>query len=369
MCHAHREGSKSYDKLPYFTVQIKIIAMITRVLNTISLITILCLTTIAQSNMHFNSDVLTRVFAGTYSVDEFPMQTEYGTPEDLVAEIYASVSADSLKAYLIAMQQFETRNSGSDTLSPTRGIGAARNWMLAQFNRFAEQSEGRLLTGFFEFDFDICGVMHHKNIVAMLPGSEPDAGVIIIEAHLDSRCHEVCNIDCLAQGMEDNGSGSALVIELARILSKYNYKSTLVFMGTTGEEQGLDGSRAMAQYAVDRDINIKLVQNNDIVGGILCGETSSEPSCPGKDHIDSTQVRLFSQGGFNSPHKGVCRFVKLQYEEMLEPLATVPMRITIMSAEDRTGRGGDHIPFRERGFPAMRFTSANEHGDAFIDPE
>lgn len=106
--------------------------------------------------------------------------------------------------------------------------------------------------------------------------------------------------------------------------------------------------------------------NNDVIGGITCGMTSSPPSCPYFKHIDSTQVRLFSIGGFNSFHKGLVRFIKLEYKEMILPTATVPMMVTVMTAEDRTGRGGDHIPFRALGFVAMRFTSANEAGDANV---
>lgn len=342
--------------------------MITRILHCICIFMIPSMTVFAQTNMHFSNMDLINTFAGNYSFTPKPIEVGYDSPEELVALIHEDISPDSLKSYMIALQQFETRNSGSDTLSATRGIGAARNWMRDQFQRFSDSS-GWMQTGFFEFDLDICGAMHHKNVVAMLPGLEPEAGVIIIEAHLDSRCGEVCDIECLAQGMEDNGSGVALVLELARVLSKYRYNNTIVFVGTTGEEQGLDGSRAMAEYSLQQGIRIKMVQNNDIVGGIICGETSSPPSCPGKNDIDSTQVRLFSDGGFSSPHKGVSRFIKLQYEEMLKPLVAVPMEVTIMSAEDRTGRGGDHIPYRERGFPAMRFTSANEHGDAFVDAE
>ncbi len=170
--------------------------------------------------------------------------------------------------------------------------------------------------------------------------------------------------------MEDNGSGAALVLELARVMSRYVFDHTIVFMTVTGEEQGLVGSNAFAVYAEPRRMRIKTVLNNDIVGGIICGETSSPPSCPGLNHIDSTQVRLFSFGGFNSQHKALSRFIKLEYQEMIRPLAQVPMLVTIMSAEDRTGRGSDHIPFRENGYAAMRFTSANEHGNADVsDPE
>ena len=205
----------------------------------------------------------------------------------------------------------------------------------------------------------------HRNIFAVLPGIDPDLDhIIIVEGHMDSRCAGLCDINCPAQGVEDNATGTALVLELARVMSKYSFSNTIVFMATIGEEQGLLGAEAFVQYAIQNDIPIEAVFNNDIVGGIICGETSSPPSCPGLNDIDSTQVRLFSYGDVNSAHKNLARFTKLEYTEELLPIVEVPMMLTIMSAEDRTGRGGDHIPFRQSGFSAIRFTSANEHGNA-----
>jgi Zn-dependent M28 family amino/carboxypeptidase len=119
----------------------------------------------------------------------------------------------------------------------------------------------------------------HKNVLGVLPGTDKDNHqLIIIEGHFDSRCAGRCNIDCVAQGIEDNASGTALVIELARVMSKYTYKNTFVFMATTGEEQGLNGAEAFANYAVNKNISIEGVFNNDVIGGIICGKTSSEPS-------------------------------------------------------------------------------------------
>lgn len=325
--------------------------------------------TYGQTNMHFTNPLFDDILTGDYDPDEYWSSVTYSTPEDLVAQLHASISADSLKRYLIEMQQFETRNTGSDTLSSTRGIGAARKWVLANFDRFSALNHGRLLTGYFQFDQDVCGMGRHKNVTALLPGSDPSLDVIIVEAHMDSRCSTGCDVDCEAQGMEDNASGTALVIELARAMAPFSFRNSILFVATTGEEQGLVGAGALAQYFVDEELDIKLVQNNDVIGGIVCGETSSPPSCPGLNDVDSTQVRMFSRGNFNAPGKGIARYVKMQYKQMLEPLESVPMRLTIMSAEDRAGRGGDHIPFRERGFPAMRFTSANEHGDASNDPD
>ena len=143
----------------------------------------------------------------------------------------------------------------------------------------------RLVTGYLEFDQTVCTMDRHRNVVAVLPGVDTtDPSVIIVEAHLDSRCKDNCDGDCLAQGMEDNGSGVALVLELARVMgySNYVFDHTIVFMTVTGEEQGLVGSNAYAVFAKQDSLPIKAVLNNDIVGGIICGMTSSPPSCPGR---------------------------------------------------------------------------------------
>ncbi len=320
-----------------------------------------------QTNIHFTNPVIYDVLKGNYNPQDYLPAFPVDDPNFISQQLIHQIRPDSLKATLIALQAFHNRNTGSDTLSDSIGMGAARKWVLRQFERFSAQQQSRLLTGYLEFDQDICGMDRHKNVVAVLPGRDTaDPSSIIIEAHLDSRCQDKCSGDCLALGIDDNGSGVALVIELARVMSQFTFDHTLIFMTTTGEEQGLYGANAFAVYAKTENIPIKAVLNNDIVGGIICGMTSSPPSCPGYNDIDSTQVRLFSYGGFNSPHKQLSRFIKLEYNEMIKPLSAVPMQISIMSPEDRTGRGGDHIPFRENGFTAMRFCSANENGDANV---
>ncbi len=320
--------------------------------------------------MGFTNPEILNVLRGDYDPLNYLASDIIDEPA-IISTALLDISPDSLKATLLALQKFENRNTGSDTLSETRGIGAARKWVLKKLNQYSANNENRLVTGYFQFDEIVCGMGRHKNVVAVLPGRDiSDPSSILIEAHLDSRCAGVCDVLCLAEGMEDNGSGVALVLELARIMSRFTFNHTIIFATVTGEEQSLVGSGALALYAVQESIRIKAVLNNDIVGGIICGETSSPPSCPGLNHIDSTQVRLFSFGGFNSPHKSLSRFIKLEYNEMLRSLANVPMMVTIMSAEDRTGRGSDHIPFRLNGYAAMRFTSANEHGNADVsDPD
>ncbi len=278
--------------------------------------------------------------------------------------IQNGISANKLKQDIVKLATFKNRNTGADTVSHLTGIGAARRWVYSEFQGYAQQNN-RLIPSYFQFDQQICGQPQHRNIMCVLPGTDTaDKSVIIIEGHIDSRCKGLCDTACVAEGIEDNATGTALVMELARVMSAHTYKNTLVFMVVIGEEQGLYGAGAFAMYCKNNGIKVKAVMNNDVIGGIICGKTSSAPSCPGENNIDSLQVRMFSQGVSQSEHKNLARFIKLEYQEELKPYVSVPMQLTIMTAEDRTGRGGDHQPFRQNGFRAMRFTSANEHGDA-----
>jgi len=326
---------------------------------------------LAQTNLKISNSTAEQILLGNYDPADYAATNVINHPAAIINGIHDEISSDSLKAYIIRLSEFKTRNSGSDTLSTTEGIGAARNWIETKFKEFGVANENRLQSGFFQFDQDICGVTRHKNVITVLPGLDAtNHEIIIIEGHMDSRCEVNCDPDCEAQGVEDNASGTVLVMELARVMSQFSYNQTIVFMATTGEEQGLVGANAFAEWCQQNGVFVKAVYNNDVVGGIICGETASEPSCPGLNDIDSTQLRLFSFGGWNSPHKGLARFIKLEYQEELIPIVSIPMMITIMSQEDRIGRGGDHIPFREKGYAAMRFCAANEHGDAGVsDPD
>ena len=319
-----------------------------------------------QTNMVVTNPVADLVIKGNYNPQNYLPPVIINHPDSIVQVIMQQVSPDSLHAYLDTLATFYNRNSGSDTVSLTTGIGAARRWAYDKFAEIGANNNNRLLPSYFQFDNSlICGVVQHRNIMAVLPGADTsDKSIVIVEAHIDSRCEDLCSDSCLAQGMEDNGSGTALVIELARVMSKCVYARTVVFLLTIAEEQGLYGAQAVAAYAVQQAIPIHAVLNNDVVGGIFCGHTSSPPSCPGFGDIDSMHVRLFSYGGLNSKHKQYARFVKLEYKEEVLPTVSVPTDIMIMSAEDRTGRGGDHIPFRQYQFTAIRLTAANENGDA-----
>ncbi len=326
-------------------------------------------TFLAQTNIKIVSPTVTKVLAGNYNPNDYAPAAPNPLPADLALELAARISPDSLKSYILKLSQFGTRNTGSDTLSATVGIGAARRWVHQKFETFSAANAGRLLPTYVQFDQVICAAGQHRNIIAVLPGTDTaQHGIVLMEGHIDSRCDVLCDVTCPAAGVEDNATGTALVMELARVMSRYSFRNTLVFMVTIGEEQGLSGATAFATYTKNNNLPLRAVLNNDVIGGIYCGKTSSAPSCPGLDNVDSTSVRLFSSGGFNSQHKQLARFIKLEYRENLRPAAAVPMNVRIMSPEDRTGRGGDHIPFREKNYAAMRFTSANEHGDASNGP-
>lgn len=321
----------------------------------------------AQTNMLSTNPVAEQVMLGNYNPTTYQPTVVISKAAAISQGIMNSVSPDSLKSYLEVLQTFETRHTSSDTVSATRGIGAARRWIHSKLEQFSAQNENRLIASYLQFDQQICSVDQHRNVFAVLPGSDiADKSVIIIEGHFDSRCEDNCDTACIAEGMEDNASGTALVMELARVMAKYSFKHTLVFILTTSEEQGLNGARAFAKYCKQKGIEVKGVLNNDVVGGIICGQTASPPGCMGAGTIDSTNLRLFSGGSFNSPHKQLARFIKLEYNEMIKPMAPVPMVVNIMTPLDRTGRGGDHIPFYNELYTAIRFCSANEHGDADV---
>lgn len=324
----------------------------------------------AQTNITCTDTLAAKIMMGKYNPHFFHPIYVLNTPDTISKGLNSGVSPDSLHAYLDMLESFKNRNTGSDTLSATQGIGAARRWAYSKFKEFSSRNDNRLIPSYLQFDENICGVMQHRDVFAVLPGLDTtDKSIIIIEAHMDSRCTGLCDTGCSATGMEDNGSGTALVMELARVMSRFSFDHTIVFLLTIAEEQGLDGAQAFASYAQQHGIKIKAVLNNDVVGGIYCGHTSSPPGCPGYLAIDSTHVRLFSNGGYNSPHKGLVRYMKLQYNEMIRPITAVPMGINIMTPEDRSGRGGDHIPFRQMGYTSIRLTAQNESGDADVsDP-
>lgn len=317
------------------------------------------------NNVTITNPAALQAMKGQHDPAQYAAGTVIDDHAEIICALRIAVNADSLRAHLERMTSFGTRHTYSDTLSGTTGIGAARRWAYGKFQQWSAENEGRLLPGYVRFDYtneiDNCGSgQDWRDVVAVLPGSSTiDHRIVLLEAHFDSRCADNCDPSCAAHGAEDNGSGSALVMELARVMSRFTFKHTLVFMLTTGEEHGLLGAKAMADLCEQEGITIAAVLNNDIVGGILCGHTASPPGCGEVNEVDSLQFRIFS----HSAARGLARSIRLSYDEKLSDAVPVPMLISVMEREDRIGRGGDHIPFREAGWPSIRFTAANEHGD------
>jgi Zn-dependent M28 family amino/carboxypeptidase len=327
----------------------------------------------AQTSMAVTSTEVNKILLGNYTPSTYTATTVITDPTVVSAGLLHDISPDSLKADLFALNGFTNRNTFSDTTSSTFGIGAARRWVFSKFQQYSAANDNRLRPAYLTFTYNpssagcsgTSSISKHADVLAVLPGSQTaNPSLIIIEGHFDSRNVSNCDVTGSAPGIGDNATGTALVMELARVMSKYTFRSTIVFAVVTGEEQGLIGSTALAKYLDANNVLIKAVNNNDVSGGVFCGHSSSAPSCPFYGDIDSTDLRIFSLGDFNSPHKQWARYIKLQYKEQLAGLASVPMNIEVMEPEDRTGRGGDHQAFTKLGYTGVRFTQANEDGNA-----
>jgi hypothetical protein len=328
----------------------------------------------AQSNIHVSNPVAEEILLGNYDPADYTPSTILNNPDSILNGIINDVSTYTLLAYLQKINSYYNRNSGSDTTSSKHGIGAVRRWIYSKFEEFSVANENRLVVSYLDFDKTICGMGHHRNVFCVLPGMDTtNKEILLVEGHFDTRCEGGCDTACYSPGMDDNGSGAVLVMELARIMSRYAFDHTIVFTTPTGEDQGLYGAIAWANYINNLSIPFMACFNNDVVGGTICGMTSSPPSCPGYNDIDSTHVRIFSYSYFNdstrnSKHKQLARYIKLHQEERINPLLETPMTINIMIREDRVGRGGDQIPFREKGYTAVRFCEQNENGDGTGTP-
>jgi len=326
------------------------------------------------SNPPVTSAEVSNILVGNYIPSTYQASNIITDPAAVASGLLSDLDTDTLTADLFALNAFTTRNMFSDTTSNTAGIGAARRWIYSRLQLYSQANQNRLRVAYLKFTYPPsaytgCSVpgsnSTHYNVMAVLPGSQTtNPSIIVIEAHMDSRNVSNCDVTGSAPGMGDNATGTALVMELARVMSKYTFRSTIVFSINTGEEQGLVGATALANYLKAQNILIKAVNNNDVSGGVFCGHTSSAPSCPYYGNIDSLDLRIFSLGDVNSPKKQWARYIKLEYKEMLSSQVAVPTNINIMEADDRSGRGGDHQAFTNIGYTAVRFTQANEDGNA-----
>lgn len=289
------------------------------------------------------------------------------SPDSQLKQIVAPVSGARMKATVTKLVSFGTRHTLSSQTDAKRGIGAAQTWVHSEFDRYSKACGGCLTIVTPEKSFTAerspNGVMV-RDVVAIQRGTTDPNRVILITGHLDSRVTDVMNSTADAPGANDDGSGISAVIEAARVLSKYKFPATIVYGVLTGEEQGLYGGKTLADYAKARGWQVEAELNNDIIGSI-CG---SDGVC------DSTHVRVLSEGvrgdwtpdliskqrslgGFNdAPSRNLSRYV-----DELDSKLGLDLAVRQIWRTDRWGRGGDHIPFQQLGYPAIRFTVAVEN--------
>lgn len=293
------------------------------------------------------------------------------TRDPEIEQMVKEVSADSLQQYIKTLVAFGTRNTLSTQKDPKRGIGAAKNWVLSKFNEFAKQSNGRMTAYIDSTTYEPDGrrvdsTINLGDVVAKLKGTDSnDNRIFLISGHLDNRRSSVMDRTGDAPGANDDGSGSAAVIECARIMSKHSFPATIIFVTVSGEEQGLLGAKYMADKAKKENWNIEAVLNNDIIG-------SNNSS--GTNIINNTKVRVFSEGlplyetqksadsirTFGLENDGKARQLGRYVKEIGERYVD-NLEVVMIYRNDRFLRGGDHLPYIKNGYTAVRITEMNEN--------
>ncbi|MEW6759758.1 MAG: M28 family peptidase [Pseudomonadota bacterium] len=315
-----------------------------------------------------SSSLLAALLATAASANAAPAAPDLTRQQPQIKKILAEISPKRIEGYVAKLVSFGTRHTMSETESDTRGIGAARRWIKAELERCGAGSKLQVA-----FDSHVAPVSARisrpteiVNVVATLPGSQEASKdrIYVTSGHYDSRVSDVMNYTADAPGANDDASGTAAIMELACVMSKYKFDATLVFMAVAAEEQGLLGARHWATQARQKNLNIAGMFTNDIIG--------SSRADNGK--VDNKQVRLFSQsipatkemseavrqlvatgGDSDSLSRQLARHTKEQGERYVKDF-----KVSVIHRADRYLRGGDHMPFLEQGYAALRFTEPAE---------
>lgn len=284
-----------------------------------------------------------------------------------VAKMVREVSARNIEASIRKLVSFGTRNTLSEQDSPTRGIGAARDWIFSEFEKFSAACGNCLSVEKQTFLQPKANRVPEPttltNVVATLRGTSDPDRVYVVSGHYDSMCSSPIDAKCDAPGANDDASGTAAVIELARVMSKRKFDATIVFMTVPGEEQGLLGAAYYAEQAKQKAMNIEAMFTNDIIGGVTTQKLSPNRNrvrvfsegVPSDETTQQANSRRSVGGENDSASRQLARYVKEQSDKYLKTF-----KVWMIYRRDRYGRGGDHIPFLERGFPAVRVTEVDE---------
>ena len=300
------------------------------------------------------------------------------SPHPLLKSIADEISPSELQATIEQLVGFGTRHTLSDTKSATRGIGAARRWVKGRFAAFSRTCGGCLevtMPGQIFTGDRLPGPTAIAHVLAIQRGTSDPDRVIVISGHIDSRVTDPMNATSDAPGADDDGSGTAAVIEAARVLSRHKFPATLVYAVLSGEEQGLYGGKLLAQYARQHNWHVEADLNNDIVGNTSGANGAKESGyvrvfSEGTRSVETPEEatwRRYNGGEVDSPSRNLARFVSELASQYIDGF-----KARMIYRTDRYSRGGDQVPMLAAGYPAIRFTEAienynREHQDVRVE--
>ncbi len=296
-------------------------------------------------------------------------QTHENAPEDVrrLHGFAQAVSAQNIETDIKKLVSFGTRHTLSDTKSETRGIGAARRWIEAEFNRIAEGCVADLEV--YTVSDTVTGRRIKEptevaNVLAVQRGILDPNRVVIMSGDIDSRISDVLDSEGDSPGANDNASGMAGTIEAARVLCQTKFPGTIVYAGLSGEEQGLYGGEILARHAKEQGWRVMGVLNNDMIGNIegingVINNTTARVFSEGTRVTETpkeARIRRFTGGEVDSPSRNIARLVDKLADRYIPNLD-----VMMIYRLDRFGRGGHHRPFNEAGWPAVRIMETNEN--------
>jgi len=290
-----------------------------------------------------------------------------------IKKMVDEISSLNIEQHVRKLVSFHTRHNLSTQTDPAKGIGASWNWIKSEMENSIPASGGRLEVRFEEYTVGgegqrIAKPVKLKNVVATLKGTDPsDDRKILISAHLDSRAALDNDSTSFAPGANDDGSGIAAILEMVRIMSSKKFPATIIFMAVSGEEHGLYGAKHMALKAKEEKWNIIAMLNNDMIGNSGSSETLLNDNMrvrvfsegvPAYETEQMAGLRKYTSGENDSKARQLARYIKETGEKYVDQLT-----VTLVYRNDRFGRGGDHSPFCQEGFTAVRICEFNENYD------
>ncbi|PWE18928.1 peptidase M28 [Marinicauda salina] len=287
-----------------------------------------------------------------------------------IYDIVDAVSAERIESDIRTLAGFGTRHTLSETESDTRGIGAARRWIHAEFERISQACGGCLevmyVSGVIEGEDRIPEATEVVNVIAIQRGSLDPDRYVMMSGDIDSRVSDVMDAASDSPGANDNASGVAGALEAARVLSQYEFAGSIVYAALSGEEQGLFGGEILAEHALANDWRIKAVLNNDMIGniegidGVIDNSTIRvfSEGTRANETPEEARIRRFTGGEVDSPSRNLARFIDRVADQYVDNLD-----VMMIYRLDRFGRGGHHRPFNAVGIPGVRLMETHEHYD------